>query len=506
MNSPKPALWRRVFSFPALLGVLLSAAGFVATSWGGVAGGKCLAEDPWFHVVIGRAILATHAWPHADTYSLTAGGTSWIAYEWLGQAPMGLVWNLGGTRGLAGLLVFWVVLFVLLLYAFAFLRTRNSKASSAAAAVCLTVLGSSLTIRPQLPGFCFLLLTLILLELALRGRTWVLALLPPLFMIWVNTHSSFILGFVVIAVYAFEGRFEFRRYRITAERWPPELGQKIGWSVLASVAALLVTPYGGKIAAYPLDYMLHQRLNIASNTEWRSVLEIHSAAAFAFFALLALFVAANFFLRSMVYPLRDLAFLAGVTVEAFMHVRMLAVFAVAFAPVAAAVFARFTPPYEPQKDRPALNAILIAGVLAACAASFPSRAQLEHLLEEKFPVGNVAYLRDHPALEPVFNRAEWGGYMMQSGLPVFMNGQLDIFEFSGTLADYLRIVQPMPDAEALLRKYAIRACLLETHSRLAQELERRPGWRVVSSDQISVLIEYDAGQAAATRERSVSKL
>jgi hypothetical protein len=446
-------------------------------------------------VVIGESILKTQSWPHADIYSFTAAGVHWIAYEWLGQVPMGLAWNLAGIRGLAALLIFWVVLLMLLLYSFAYLRTGNCKAAAGAAALCLTVLGSSLTLRPQLPGYCFLLLTLIALELALRGRTWVLGLLPPLFILWVNTHSSFVLGFLVIGIYAFEGLFDFDRRWVRAMRWPRALRKKVGWAVFASEAVLFLTPYGGRIAAYPLDYMLHQKLNIRSNTEWLSVLQVPSAAAHAYLVLLGMFIAANFFLRPIAYPLRDAVFLAGVSVEAFMHVRILAIFAVAFAPAAAAVLARVIPPYEPSKDKPALNAVLIAGVLTVCVAAFPSRTRFRQLLENNFPVGTVAYLESHPTLRRIFNRGEWGGYLMHAGLPVFLNGQLDIFEYSGALADYLRILKPEPHAEQLLKKYAIQACLLRTQTPLVEFLEHRSAWHVVASDRVSVLIEFDGHQA-----------
>src|SRR5438132_10119236 len=92
-NSDKRSLWRRVFSFPVLLGVLVAAGGYMASSWGGNPGGKCLAEDPWSHLVIGGKILQSHTWPHADTFSFTSAGVPWIAYEWLAEVPMGLVWN-----------------------------------------------------------------------------------------------------------------------------------------------------------------------------------------------------------------------------------------------------------------------------------------------------------------------------------------------------------------------------------------------------------------------------
>jgi hypothetical protein len=499
VNSDKRSLWRRVFSFPVLLGVLVAAGGYVASSWGGIPGGKIYAnDDSWFHIAVGRFILETHRWPHAEMWSFTAAGVPYIAHQWLGQAAIALPWGLAGLQGLAALLILWVVLFTLLLYGLAYLRSGNAKAAAVITALLLPVVGPSFTLRPQLPGYCFFLLTLIGLEFALKGRTWVLALFPPLFLVWVNTHGSFVLGFVVMGVYALAGMFDFRCPWLQAERWPASLRRKFGLSALGSVLALWITPYGGRIAAYPLDFALHQKLLIAISTEWRSILEVHGVGQLVFLVVvLALFVVSNYFLRPICYPLRDATLLAGTVVESCLHVRMLAFFAVVFAPVSATILARFMPKFEPKKDKPMLNALFIIGILAACVASFPSRQRLERFLELKYPVGTVAYLRAHPSLRPVFHRAEWGGFLIHSGVKVFIEGHLDVFLYGGILPDYFAIIEPTPDAESLLRRYSIRACLLEKETPLAEFLERRPDWRLVSSDRVGVLFEYEGSSAAA---------
>jgi hypothetical protein len=492
-----PALWRRVFSFPALLGVLLAAGAYVATSLNGVPGGKIFAEgNTWMHTLFGEHLLRTHTWPEADIYSFTASGVPRIDYEWMGEVTMALARRLGGLQGLAALLIFWSVLFTLLLFCFAYLRSGDTKASAAASATLLAVVGSFFTLRPQLLGYCFLLLTLIGLELARKGRTWVLGIFPLLFLLWVNTHSSFILGLAVMGIYFLEGLFEFRSSWVRAERWSPAFQRKFALSGLGSVFALFITPYGGRLAAYPMEVMQRQRLVLASNTEWLPVWQFHSTRDVAALVLLLLFFAGIYLLRPVAIPLRDGIFLAGTVVGACLHVRMLVVFAMAAAPIAATLLSRVMSPYDPGKDKPTLNGLLIVGTIVACVAAFPSRCDLERSLALEFPVGNLAYLRAHPESLPVFNRAEWGAYMAYYGVNAFIYGQLDLFEYTGVLSDYLRILHPMSDqpgqvgAESLLKKYSIRSCLIEPHSPLAEFLERRPGWRVVSSDQVSVLIEY----------------
>src|SRR5208282_2992146 len=87
-------LFRRVCSFPAMLGALLVGAVFVA--------GSTFSVDPdlWWHIRVGQEILATRHWPNTDPYSFTAAGQPWMAYEWLGEVLLGGVARVAGLPGL----------------------------------------------------------------------------------------------------------------------------------------------------------------------------------------------------------------------------------------------------------------------------------------------------------------------------------------------------------------------------------------------------------------------
>src|ERR1700720_2359897 len=77
---PGVSLWRslrQAISFPALMAVLLIAVALIGAQ------DRLIDPDTWWHVTVGEQILRTHTWPTYDTYSFTAHGTNWIAYEWL---------------------------------------------------------------------------------------------------------------------------------------------------------------------------------------------------------------------------------------------------------------------------------------------------------------------------------------------------------------------------------------------------------------------------------------
>lgn len=88
------SLLRRLFSFPVFLGALLIAGIFLGTHLEGTRGDTLFSEgDTWWHIRAGEEILRAHAWPHTETYSFTAAGTEWIAYEWLGEVAMALAYR-----------------------------------------------------------------------------------------------------------------------------------------------------------------------------------------------------------------------------------------------------------------------------------------------------------------------------------------------------------------------------------------------------------------------------
>src|SRR5262249_15767847 len=125
------------------------------------------------------------------------------------------------------------------------------------------------SLRPQMFGFLFLVLTLLVLEKFRQGVSWPLWALPPMFLLWVNTHGSFIIGLGVIVVHLLAGLFRFQQGRIKAIGWPGSEGIKLETAVLLCIAVLPITPYGTQLAVYPFDMAFSQPINVANISEWR---------------------------------------------------------------------------------------------------------------------------------------------------------------------------------------------------------------------------------------------
>ena len=482
-----------VISFPVMLGALLVGGTFYT--------GRLFAVDPdtWWHVKTGQMILATRHWPTVDAYSFTVHGQPWIAYEWLGDAVMGAVARIGGLRGLDALLIVLGAAVMIALYVFGTIRSGNSKAGFVAAAALISLATPSFTMRPQMLGYLFLVLTLIALELFRQGKQWAVWFLPPLLLIWVNTHGSFIIGVGVIPVYLVCGLKEFRVGGIEAKKWTPKERVRLELVFLLCLAVLPITPYGTRLAVYPFDMAVAQPINVANVLEWHSM-PFDLAVGKIFLVLVFGFFAAQMAL-SLEWRLEELTLFLGGVAMACVHLRFVLLFVPFFTPLLATVVARWLPPYDATKNKYFLNAVLMVGVIAAMVHYFPSRAFLNEKVAEKFPSKAVDYLREHSVPGPMFNNYGFGGYLVWSGQKVFIDGRGDLYERGGVLSDYLQVVQVKPAALAVLRNYGIQSCLIERGATLANLLGVSPEWRQVYSDSTSALfVRQKAGEPALEKK------
>ncbi len=472
---------RKVFSFPVFLGVLLVAGAFVCSLF------SVMDTDAWWHLAVGQQILATGRWPKADSFSFTVAGSHWMAYEWLGEVVMALAARLGGLLALTAVLLGLTGLLLALLYYYASLRSGNVKAAFVACALLLPFVGPFFSLRMQLFGYAYLLVTLICLERFRQGRGKVLWILPGVFLLWVNTHGSFVLGLVVMGVYWASGLVEFRWGELEATAWTREQRRQLLVVILLCVLVLPLTPYGTRLAAYPLEMALLQPVNVTNIAEWQP-LEFSDWWGKIFLGCLIGFFAAQLFFRPS-YHLAEIALLLTAVYTACVHRRFAFFFILLFAPLLASLLARWVPAYQPSKDRWTFNAALIALIAAGLVTSFPSRSELDQLVGSHYPRQAAEYLRQHPVTRPL-NDFRWGGYLIWSLGPqqkVFIDGRADIYEYAGVLSDYLRIARLDPDTLFLLRKYDVQACLLERKAPLATLLAALPDWERVYSDKLSAL-------------------
>jgi hypothetical protein len=224
----------------ALLAVFVAALAFLLAST------PARNSDLWLHLASGRLLAQGRLPPGSEPFSSTTTGISWVNPAWLSDLLLYRLHALGEGRALilakAGLVAALAGLF------FCFRRPGTQGGLLALAATCAVLaLSPWLLLQPVLLSLLGVVLTLYLLERpsllegprAERARAW--RWLPvPLFGLWANLDGWFLLGPVLVALYALGAALRLPGGARPAAR--RDLAA-LALLTLAGLAACLLTPY-----------------------------------------------------------------------------------------------------------------------------------------------------------------------------------------------------------------------------------------------------------------------
>ncbi len=477
---------RPFFSFHLLLTALLAMWVFFFCA-------KSVADpDLWWHIKNAQYIVAHHQFPRMDMYSYTVRGTPWVDHEWLPEIFFYLAFKLAG---LVGLYVFYWLMVEGVLLGMMYLAYKASQ--NIKGAFVASVLGAVLAVvnfgpRSILFGWSYLIiLLLILLRYRREGRgpLWVI---PLLFCLWINSHGSWLIGLTVFGIIIASGMVSGTWGNIEAVRWPPGQLRKLLVAFGASVATLFVNPYGYRLVSYPFDFAFKQKLVVEHIDEWSSVNFHEPRGKVVMIFLFAVLLSALLHRRR--WRLEEVALTLLGIYAGLTYVRLLFLAAILITPVLARRL-DFLPAYDPEIDRPMLNAAIIACLITIMITRLPSQAVLENDLARKEPIGGLAFLGMHAQGARVFNEYMWGSYMMlhTPSIAAFIDTRTDIFVHKGILQDYLDVTG-LHNSLEVLDKHNVRYVLYPAQEPLSYFLKNTLRWKVVYQDSVSVVFEKASGR------------
>jgi hypothetical protein len=478
--------WRtRVFSLPVVLGLLLICL-MLFVSAGGPVVRSLVDPDVGWHLRNASQLIHSGHFIRADGYTFTLAGQPWINFEWLGELPYYFAYQWLGDRGLY-LVLFLVSAAILTgIYCLGRLRSGSWTASFFATAIGLLLTTVSLLPRPLLFGWLLLVIEVGLLWSFQKGRDWTAAL-PPLFLLWINVHGSWFIGFALMAAFIACGLVNGQWGNLYAVRWTPHQRRKLLTAAAASFAALFVNPYGWRLVAYPLDVAFRQKLTVESIAEWGS-LDFHSPRGKIVVGVLVLLAVLEL-VRRRRWVLQDVVFAVVALYGAVTYVRFLFLLAILVMPLLAIDF-RTAPEGEKPPPPPSygiMNAVLLVVLAAMTARAYPRLKPLQAGLAEYFPEKAVPWVRSLAGRGNLMANFNWAGYLewQAPGVKEMVDSRMDIFVHQGVMSDYLRAVK-VEDTFAILDKYRIRYVLLPRGDPASAVLRASPEWKQA----------YEDGQAA----------
>jgi hypothetical protein len=458
-----------------------------------IAGLRIADADIWFHLRNARELLSRHSFLGADSYTFTAAGTRLMNFEWLSELPYYLAFQGWGLRGLLAIYLILIVAIFGSVYYLALRRGANCVETSLVTMAAVAV--GCYSFGPRMLHFgwlCLVALMLVLERFESTGKG--LWFLPPLFALWINLHGSWPFGFVVMVIYIVSGTINGHWNNVTTTRWTrPQLRKLLTVSV-ASMAALLINPYGYKLLWYPFELLNRQQPVRDSIIEWQSV-DFHSIwGKLAMLMIFTLLTAAWF--SPGLWKLRDILLVFFALATSLSHIRFLLFAAIILVPILAPRLRLFEP-YDAEKDKPWLNLAMTAIIAGMIVWMYPSAAQLQRAIDSQFPRDALRFMEQRRITGRLFHYYDFGGYIefYAPEVKTFADGRADIFIYNGVFDDYLKVNKIDAPFE-VLNKYKIDYVLFPVDKHLCYLLDHSSQWRSIYRDKVVNLYErVPAGSA-----------
>lgn len=194
-------------------------------------------DMPW-HIAAGDWIRAHHSIPVHDPFSFSAGETPWYNISWAWDVVLSQVVDIGGLGGLRVFAAFATAsVLAFLCYS---LQRRATHEDPIKVILFLTglVLWNYSLARPQVMSYLLIIAFQSLLHYAREERRYKgLLWLPPLMVLWVNTHGAFLVGLSLLGAYGLEAMLRKEWH------WFPILLL----TGVMTTAAIFINPYGVEI-------------------------------------------------------------------------------------------------------------------------------------------------------------------------------------------------------------------------------------------------------------------
>jgi tetratricopeptide (TPR) repeat protein len=300
-------------------------------------------SDLWLHLASGRSLVRGLAPLGTDPFASTTTGVFWVNHTWLSDAVLYALYDHGGGRALVIAKALLVAALAGLFFCF---RRSGTRVGVGAPSAAVLALAPWLSLQPVLFSLVGVVLTLYLLErpglveeahvARARALRW---LLLPLFALWANLDGWFLLGPVLVGLYALG---EWLR-RLAGSRSLELLA--LALLAPAGLAACLLTPYHFRSLTWPAPLGLSHAEQVLMRDPLGQGL-VHSPfggraapafagpAGWAYCLLLAAGAGSFVLLGRNLHPGRLLAWLALAALTLY-QARAIPFFAVAAGPVLA---------------------------------------------------------------------------------------------------------------------------------------------------------------------------
>jgi len=446
--------------------------------------------DFWWHLSTGKYIVETHTIPHADIFSFTNAGRPWVTHEWLAEIFIFALYALGSFP----LLILIFAALMTLAFALVYLRSPGQPYIAAFAMILAALATAPMWgVRPQM--LSLLLTSVFLWILDRKGRSiW---LLPCLMLLWVNLHSGYALGLVIVGVYVFAEIIA--GFNVQSSRFEvPSLGFSLLFVLVLCIMAVLFNPNGATMYIYPFETLTSPTMQ-AYIQEWFSP-DFH-LSEFQPFAWLLLATLAAIAVSGKRTSFVQTILLIGFGYAALRSARHIPLYAIIAAPIIAehvwhvikshGWVNRLNTHRQMTRVATIVNWILLTMMVLAGIARVAIVLSNQTATERaRFPAAATDFIQAQKIKGGIYNTYAWGGYLIWRMYPqarVFIDGRADVYGDAFIENVYLKAYRGGVDWREPLDRYDVRVVLIEPNAPLAAQLAREAPWKQVYGDQQAIV-------------------
>jgi len=460
--------------------------------------------DLWWNLKAGECIIENLEVPRVDIFSYTLGNTPWIDHEWLSQVIFYFIFSSMGWLGLNLLKALLIALSFLILFFFAYSRDKKILFPFFFLLFSILTFGYRSVLRPEIFSYLLLCIFLYILE---KGKG--IAILPFLQILWVNLHGYFILGPIVVFLYAIGEFFHGDRLR----------ARKTGLVLIFLILGCFVSPYFYRGAFYPIRILLDvfggQKLLMQNIHE----LQMPMAAGFyryMFFWFFAILTSISFILNLQKVKLSHILIFALTFIASYKAARNIPIFI-----FPAMFFASINLNAAPLTKRLSVKKNYVVFVLLACGFIyffisnkyyvFMNQYNLRRT-ESRFsrffmPSGACDFLEKNNIKGRMFNTLDFGPYIGYRFYPekrIFIDTRTDLYK-DDFYRSYARAQNYPGEWEKIHAEYGFNIAVIRHvfsgTERILKYLYRHRDWRLVYYDENSCIFLNNVQENAEAIDR-----
>ena len=459
-------------------------------------------HDFWWHLALGKEIAATYQIPSRDIFSFTMFGQAYPSYQMFWFFDLGLyAFYLSGGPALVILVTSIIITSA---YAIIMLICWQSSRHWGATALALffaAALGiHNWNVRPQVISYLIGAAFLYAIYAYRRnpGTKW-LAVFPIGMLVWVNSHGSFPIGFILLGIWLGDEIWNQIVRKHDGNYQTSLLTLKgPGLALLLSGLVLFINPRGPGIITYVANLSGNPVIqNLVP--EWAPPTFDNQIGIIFYLGLILCSVVLaisprrpNFF---------QMAFYICFAILSLMTTRGIVWFGLVMAPVLAVHFAASAEHYfnktekkKTIKYRQLLNTlfVLILGGMAIISLPWfkhrlPFEGSKSGLISKETPEKATDLLLEQGPPGYLFNEMGFGSYLIWAAQPryqVFVDPRIELFT-SEIWNDYIYISNALPGWQQKLNEYGINTLMLSPakQANLIAALGKANNWSSIYQDE-----------------------